>query len=241
MRACFIALTLLLAACGPNGPVLELIDAGRGPKRLLRYNVEPGKTHEVVMRMTMAMGPMRTPEIKMTMTITVNSVTPEGDIHYSYRFIGAEVAGGGELPGMEALQGLSGTGIVTSRGVTKAGTVNVPKGAPDNMKQMMANLEESMKQFSCPLPEQPVGVGAKWRLRMPIETVAFGFDQKALFELACADDETGLLKVTIVQNARNQSIEANGVEAQLKELKSRGTGEMEYDLTRTVSMSIDTK
>jgi len=225
---------LLLAACGADGPTLELLKDGRGPKRQLRYSVTPGTTHEVVMTLRMSMGNIRVPPINMTMEINVTRVSAGGDVSYAFRFTDVEM-GGNMPPGMDSLMQMSGTATVDSRGVTKRGTVNVPDDAPKAMKQMMGKFQESIKQFSCPFPEEPIGVGAKWKLTTPIATEMFGFEQEATFELIELNGNRGRLKVHMTQNAEDVEMKLpNGMTATLVKLESKGHGEIGFDLSKPI-------
>lgn len=231
MRWLVLPLFLFFVACGADGPSFELIEEGRGPKRALRYNVEAGKSHELVMSMKMGMMGRTLPEIRMTMEITILSAVPGGDIRYSFRFTDASASNGMELPGLDDLMGLSGTAVVDARGMTRSGQVNVPPGTPPAMKQFMSKFEESIKQFSCPFPEEPVGVGAKWKLSQPITTEMFGLQQEATFQLVELDGDRGRLKMTLRQHAEDVEMKLpNGMTAELVELESKGSGEMEFDL-----------
>lgn len=225
---------LLLAACGADGPTLELIREGRGPKRALRYSVTPGTTHEVVMTMRMSAGVNQGPPVKITMEINVTRVSAEGDITYAFRFTDVEMDG--EMPpGMDSLMQMSGTATVDSRGVTRRGTVYLPDNAPSSMRKMMEKFQESIKQFSCPFPEEPIGVGAKWRLTMPIVTEMFGFEQEAVFELVELDGNRGRLKVQLTQSAEDVEMKLpNGMTATLISLKSKGSGEIGFDLSKPI-------
>ena len=229
----WVSLTLLfLVACGGNGPSLEVLEQGKSPRHLLRYKVQEGTTHELVMSMSMSMGAGSTVTVDLTIELTIVKVTAQGDITYEFRFtdVGSEA---GPLPGMDDLIGMSGMFVVDSRGVHKSGAVRLADGASPQFKQMMTKFEESMQQLSCPFPQEEVGVGAKWKLGHKIKTPAFSLDQTTTFELVEFDGRRGRLKVSITQEADDEEMKLpNGMTVKLVELRSKGSGELEFDLSK---------
>ena len=102
---------------------------------------------------------------------------------------------------------------------------------------MMSKLEQSIEQLSCPLPEEAVGIGAKWRVKTRLVTT-FALDQEAEYELVELVGDRGVLKITVRQSAKDQVMKLpNGPEARLVRLKSEGGGEMRFDLTRPMPES----
>ena len=228
----WVSLTLLLlVACGGNGPSLEILDKGKSPRHLLRYSVQEGATHELVMSMSMSMGGSSV-SVDMTLEILILKVTAEGDITYEFRFTDVD-SDAGPLPGMDDLIGMSGTFVVDSRGVHKSGAIQLADGVSPQFKQMMTKFEESMQQLSCPFPLEEVGVGAKWKVGHKIETPAFSLDQTTTFELVEFDGRWGRLKVSVTQEADDEQMKLpNGMTVKLVKLRSTGNGELEFDLSK---------
>lgn len=237
MRVLIVA-TLLLAACGKDdAPGLRLLHAGTGDKHLLRYSATKDTTYEVVMTIEMDLGTgLELPVTSVTMEIKVTDVTPEGDISYDFRFTDVEVEGT-EVPPepKEMMMSMTGSAVVDSRGVNKAGKFEIGDDAPDAVKQMLSKFEEQLRQMSCPFPQDAVGIGAKWTLTQDIDTAAFMMRQVGTFELVELEGNRGKLRVSLKQSAEDAEMNlAGGARATLLSLDSTGTGELEFDLSKPV-------
>ena len=136
VTALFLALLPALAAA-PDDQV-KLIEAGAEPRKELRLHPKPGDKQTAVMTIKVAIdlniGEMppqaiKLPAIKITSDITVKSISAEGDIIYDLLIRNASAADDpGATPlvvepiksALAAIQGLSGTGTLSSRGLSKA-------------------------------------------------------------------------------------------------------------------------
>jgi hypothetical protein len=102
------------------------------------------------------------------------------------------------------------------------------------MKQFMEGTKQSLHQIASPLPEEAVGVGAKWETIMKLKQNGMVLNQTATNELVELKGETGKINLKIKQNAERQKITQGAVTVDLISLKSTGTGEMNFDLARLV-------
>ncbi|MHC4537188.1 MAG: hypothetical protein ACYS6K_24845, partial [Planctomycetota bacterium] len=161
---------------------VKLLDAGAEPRTALRYKFQANQSEKIVMEMSMAMametGGQKQPETQvpvtqMTMTIDSKEVSAEGNLHYEFELEQVEVL---PKPGINpamvnamkqktsSMQGMRGSATVTSRGFTKDNEIKLPAGIDPQMKQSIDNMKQSMNQMSAPLPEEPVGIGARWQV-----------------------------------------------------------------------------
>jgi hypothetical protein len=233
-------------------PVIKLIDAGKDPKKALRLTAKVGLKRSMVMTMKMAMAmtlganamPMqKLPETRMTMDMKVTNVAPNGDIRYEFKIKKPEVIADKDANPMvvdamknalKGMEGMSGYAVVTSRGFTREADINVPANMDPQMKQFMEGTKQSLHQIASPLPEEPVGVGAKWETIMKLTQNGMVLNQTATNELVDLKGETGKITLKIKQSAAPQKITQNGVTVDLKSLVSTGSGEMQFDLARLV-------
>jgi hypothetical protein len=123
---------------------------------------------------------------------------------------------------------------VTNRGFTKSADFVVPADLNPQMKVVMKSMKQSMENISSPLPEEPVGVGAKWRVHQRIEMNGLKISQTSEFELKSVEEDRFNVDVTITQKAGEQEFSPPGLPAAgpkitLKSLESNGSGAFIYD------------
>ena len=235
-----------------DAPVVKLIDAGKDPKKPLRLTAKVGLKRSMVMTMKMAMAmtmgtnamPMqKLPETRMTMEMKVTNVAPNGDIRYEFKIKKPEVIAGPDSNQMvvdamknalKGMEGMSGYAVVTNRGFTKEADISMPANMDPQMKNFMESTKQSLHQIASPLPEEPVGVGAKWETIMKLKQNGMVLDQTATNDLVELKGDTGKINLKIKQNAERQKITQGGVTVDLISLKSTGDGIMNFDLTRLV-------
>ena len=244
---------------GITETTVKLLDPGAQPRTPLRYKFQANQTEKMVMEMSMAMaiemGEQKQPETqmpatRMTMTIDSKEVSPEGDLHYEFELVQVEVL---PKPGanpamvnamkqqMSSMQGLSGSATVTSRGFTRDVEIKPPPGIDPQIRQSMEQMKQSMNQMSAPLPEEPVGRGARWQVTMPVEMPAMKLTQIATYTLSEIQGDKVKFDITIRQSAPPQEIDAPGAapggKVLLESLNSSGTGTVELQMTNLVPTS----
>jgi hypothetical protein len=238
------------AASAP--PKLTLLEAGSEPRQRLVFVPKAGDVADATMTITMAtevsMGggqanAVQPPPMIMKMRIKVEEVMPNGDIRYTMTIPSAELGQGGSLPSqalgpleknIKAMTGVSGGGLVSNRGVNKSLTMNLPADLDPQMRDMMKSMEQSMTQMMVPLPEEAVGLGAKWKADTALNMNGLVLEQVANFEVVELAAGRMKAKVAVEQKANAQTVTQNGVTFRLDSLQSEGTGEMEVALNRVM-------
>jgi hypothetical protein len=236
---------------------VKLIDAGAEPRKVLRMEAKAGdqQTLGMTLRMAMEMGvgdapgqAMKMPAIKMDMEVTVKSVSADGDITYETIMGQASVADEpGVLPQVaEALKssigsvkGLSSTGTMSNRGLSKGTEMKLPPGANPQMHQAMEQMKESLSCSTIQFPEEAVGPGARWEVKLPLKSQGMTINQIATYQLVSFEGDRLTAKSTIVQQAANQKIQ-NAAMPELKvdvtKMTGRGTGSVTTDLAHLLPL-----
>src|ERR1035437_4195643 len=101
----------------------------------------------------------------------------------------------------------------------------------------MDQMKSFVTQLVAPLPEEAVGPGAKWEVKMPIKTQGMTIDQTVTYEVASLEGERLTTKSTVVQHAANQKIQnpaMAGLKMDLTKMIGNGTGESTSDLAPTL-------
>ncbi len=228
-------------------PVVKLLSPGKDPKKPMRMTAKVGLRRTVVMRikmgMEMAMGENKVrgilPEIRITMDLNVTNVSADGDIRYELKVNKAEVLEDAQVDKKDALvpkaalaemlaemRGMKGHVIVSSRGFTKeADLVIPPKMMDPETKQFMEEIKQSPYQMSSPLPEEAVGIGAKWLTTATVKQDGIVLKQSITSELRSLSGDAA--KVSFI-------IKLTGSAVDLKSFTSSGNGEMNLDLGRLI-------
>ena len=203
-------------------PIINLLSAGSGPRTALRFAIPQSyKGHldmSMQMSMSMEMGGASMPAVTIpTMTIgcdvAVTNVAANGDVSYTLAFTGATIAPDAEPTLAAALQGLDGEmkaikGAVTvsNRGVTRDMKLDQGKSANSQFSQLLGQLSNQAQSLSLPLPEEEIGVGARWDVRQAIVNGGVQIFQRSEYELAAVDGKAATLNVKIEQTAPAQSL-----------------------------------
>lgn len=240
------------SSAASSGPV-KLLSAGAEPRRVLRLQPQPGhrQTTTTTLRMAMDMGfgqPMKIPAIIMPMEVTVKEVAADGDITYEYVIGDVSVAAEPDaLPqvaetmqaSLGGVKGLSGTATLSHRGFSRDSDSVLPAGADPTMRQALSQLQETWSNIAAQLPEEAVGVGAKWEVRQPLQSQGMTVNQTATYELLSLDGERFSAALTMTQTASSQKIQ-NPAMPQMKldvtKLTGTGRGNLTVDLGQVMPL-----
>jgi hypothetical protein len=250
------------ATSKPNSTAqVKLLEAGAEPRNVLRLHPKPGNKQTVSLTMKMAVEmkigeieapAMKLPAMTMTMDLTVKTVSANGDITYETLMSDASVAEDPDvLPqvaeamksSLGRVKGLSGTGVMSNRGLSKGTDIKVPADADPQTRQTVEQMKESFAQFALALPEEAVGPGAKWEVKMPLNSQGMTINQTATYQVVSIEGERVNAKSTSVQSASNQKIQNPAMPAlkvDVKKMAGKGTGEITLDLAQAMPVQGDT-
>jgi hypothetical protein len=188
--------------------------------------------------------------VHVTTRITPKGVSPDGDLSYAFQLVDARVdatpgAAREESQALEkelaVVKGLTGTGVVSSRGVTKDLAFALPKGASQVQGQMLEQVRQMLRDLATPLPEEDVGKNAKWDRTTKIDSQMTKVTQKETFVLVELDGDKGKVTTTVSQSAPPQAISPPGMppsaHARMESLVATGAGSSHFDLARLVPSS----
>jgi len=235
--------------------IVKLISAGAAPRSALRYAVPAdAKEHMDVtldMSMSMDMGGMSMPAMtlpgmKIGADVAVTAESPAGDITYTMGFTGMTMAAGADPAIAEQVQATSDfmktvTGSVTinNRGVVRTANIDLGKMASSQLGQMLGSTSEMLKNALTPLPEEEVGIGARWEVRYLVDAAGMKMFQRMELELVALDGKTATVKVTTEQTAPPQSVSnpamPSGASMQLQKMTGSGSGTAALRLNGLVS------
>ena len=229
----------------------KVIELGAEPRQELRLHPKPGDKQTANMTLkttvdtTMAGMPSqaaKAPTLNMTYETTVKSVSESGDITYDLVVKETDVP---EEPGvlpqavaplktaLAGMQGLSGTGTISSRGQSKGFKFQFPTNAPASTRMLVEQMKDAFVNLSASLPKEPLGVGAKWEVKEPLASQGVTIQQTSSYELASLQGEHAVIKSTVVQSAANQTVQVPsmpGMKLKLTKFVGNGIVSTTFDL-----------
>lgn len=235
---------------------VQLLDAGAEPRQPLRLKPTIGKKQQIAMTMKQDIAlslpgkpaqKVTTPAIVMTMETTVKQVEPNGDIQSAFRYVDFDVNASSSTPPqmveamrsqLRKMNGLSGTIVTDARGQTKSMQFDSLDKLDPALKQTLQQTSQSLSQISTPLPEEPIGIGAKWRVNQAPTVNGIHLNQTGTFELASLTNDIANLNVALEQQANQQTIQfpgAAGKSILLKSLTAKGSGTSQLNLTNIMA------
>ncbi len=242
----------------PGGaPAMKLLDPGKAPRRKLRYSWRTGRNEALTMDLrtsaTTQEGDAMQPEIQLppvhvVLAIDPLSVSPEGDLAYAWRVTSTAVEAAAETPfslaeGMRAevaaIEHLSGTAAVTSRGLAKGVSFDVSSFSDASATgQMVEQIRQTLRDIAAPFPEEDVGRGARWEKLSQLASRDERITQAETFTLLDAEGDHGSLDDMLAQTAPPQPLlgpgGASSGQARIESMLASGDGKTRFDLSRLV-------
>ncbi len=235
---------------------VELVSAGSGDKRELRFVFQEGKEERVRFGMEMKSktavngGDM---QFDMGMNYLMSSKTEElkgdrarmGFVIEDFQIDKAKttpmlVQGLGGMAGI--MNGMRGSMELDPRGQIHEVGYDM-SSVPPAMREALSQMQDGLKQISTSFPEEPVGVGATWRLYQRLKSRGFEIRQQVDVTLVKIDGSAVHLDTKIVQDAEMQLAEMAGMpagaKAQVSAFGSTGTGQMVLDLNGFVPVHVN--
>ena len=206
---------------------VKLIEAGAEPRAVLRYHVKPGDKQSAIMTWKLKMDmPMPAaapggaaptvpsiPEISIPVDYAVQSIAANGDVTYTATMGEASIAQDTNTPpevlqqmqtAFAGIKGASSTWVKTSRGASKRLDNKASATTNPQVRQMLDQFSESADIMNVELPEEAVGVGAKWEVKNTTKVQTATVAQTGTFELASVDGDKLGTKFDVTFDAANK-------------------------------------
>jgi hypothetical protein len=244
---------------------IVVLDPGRPPRRKLRYVWNAARDEQLAMDLqttassttsasaeptgaSAAPSQVPLPSVRVVLAIHPQTVSSDGELRYAWRTTSATVRVDARTPpaisdGMRAevaqIEHLSGTAVVTARGLVRE--VTVEPGTPADSGgtgQMIDQIRQTLRDLSAPLPEEDVGVSARWQKTSELDASSAHISQTDTFTLAALQRATGTLDDALSQTASPQSLRVPGsgqaTPAHMDSLVASGNAHVRFDLSRVV-------
>src|SRR5437867_11002112 len=96
-------------------------------------------------------------------------------------------------------------------------------------------MKDAVSTLSIPLPEEAIGPGAKWEVKLPVKSGGMTISQTATYQLASLEGERLAIHSSIAQQATSQKVQnpaMPGLKLDLNKMTGTGKGDLTCDLTQ---------
>jgi hypothetical protein len=227
------------AADPTSAATVDLLKPGSRPRETLRSTVTAGTVQTASLHQELDLdqviaGQRSAPtsvSVDTGVRMTVAAVDASGRRTINFAYLNSNVP---------ALNGVTGSYTITDRGFTEGGQFNVPPGADPSLQAVLSQLEDQLGSLSTPLPEEAVGVGARWVVTQHPVLNGIAMRQEIAYELDQRDGSTVSIHQTLRQRAANQELDPStlppGASATLRKSAGGGRGEAALDLARVLPL-----
>ncbi|MBX3390890.1 MAG: hypothetical protein KF691_15685 [Phycisphaeraceae bacterium] len=237
------------------GPVVKVLSTGDEPRERAKLSLHVGDVQfavmEVDMQMKMAMDgvvhpspPM--PVISVNMRITVEEAFPDGRWKYAAEFTSVDITPKDETPAevvtmmrgmISEMAGMKMSAEIDSEGRQRNLEI-VSKIANPMLFQLLESMKQSVSQMAIRLPEEEIGMGARWEVDAKINVGGIAVRQRSTYRLVSREGNTVKLGISTQQSPaeKNAAIKnlPEGVSGTLVDIAGNGKGELVYDLLRVL-------
>ena len=241
------------ARAGAGALQVKLLDAGAEPRTLLRLHPKAGDKQiiEVTSQTTKEtkagdtqIQSLKLPPSKMTIEVTVSSVSAEGDIAYDavVRDAGLVEAEDTTSPGVDelkaslaGLKGMTIIGTMSNRGISQEAKIKTAVEADAKVKQSMEQMKDRFSANKAAFPAEAVGAGAKWEVSSTLASAGVKIQLTETYQITSIEGEHIATKTTVIPHAANQKVQTPALGQMaitLTKLEGNGTGEMSFNLTQ---------
>jgi len=235
-------------------PEIEVLDAGVEPREALRLAPAPGASEQVAMTLHLGIElsgesdrAVKTPPMRVTIAAALQDITPSGDLHATFSYPAFEALKGDGATARQrrelerALAGLSGSSgelTLTTRGALVDSKLDIPPDLDPNVRALLDQLRDQLRALTVPLPEPPVGVGARWRATTMLTINDIQTRQVFEYRLKKRTGTTLELDVRGTQTAKPQTVDSpGGVKLRVKSYKTTIRGATTVDLTHLLPVT----
>jgi hypothetical protein len=243
-------------------PTVEVIDPGDEPRAPLRYVLTPATSTTSTQSIDQFIRQVgedgfgnsnRAPTIDLGLRLDVLDVQPDGTARITFAFTSVEADGNGSAASeaqaraiesaLADITEMTGETTITNRGVQLSGSLQIPEGFPDNVKALLEQFENQVASATPALPEEAVGVGARWRATTELTLGGITSQQRYEYTVESIDGGTAELSVKLLQTAKPQDFDPPGAPAgaeyRLLSLRTKGKGSVTLDPTAPIPPSAE--
>jgi hypothetical protein len=245
-------------------PTVEVLDPGDEPRAPLRYALVAGTSVSGTQSIDQYIRQVdqdgfgnstRVPTIDLGLQLDVQEVQPDGTARVTFGFTSVEATGNGSAASSDQARAieialadvtdLTGDTTISNRGVPLDTSLDVPDDLPDTVRSILEQFESQASALTPPLPEEPLGLGARWRATTEAELNGIEFEQEFVYTLESMTGTQLELRITAKQRAAPQEIDVpnapSGTEIRLLSYRAKGKGTTTFDLAAPLPVESEVK
>jgi hypothetical protein len=249
-----------VAAPAPKSTV-KVLDPGREPRRALAYGwrADQRERMDIELRTTVsadsggAHQDVPLAPLEIGIALEPRGVSADGDLRLAWHVVSAEVGARDASAPAQVAEGwsaqllpvahLAGTAVVSSHGLSRGVTVepgSAGEAGPD--AEMVVQVVQMLRDVAAPLPDEPVGKGARWQKISTLDAKSGHATQTDTFTLIDLAGNAGSLDDVLAQTASPQPLPAPAGVAQpsparMDQLLTSGDAKVRFDLGRIVAQT----
>lgn len=231
-----------------GAPTVVLLEKGKEPLAELKYELPTDAKETSTLKMEMSMGmnlgggrqsQMTMPLVELVIAqATAPKREASGDIAITSVFtaLGVTPASGADermtaefTKGLDSLKGMKITQVMTPKGRIRNAKMELAPGAPPQSAALAEQMQRSLDNVMTPLPDEPVGEGARWIVLMRINSGA-DILQWTTYRLKSKKGKVMELEALVSQLVASPELAAQGPGAAIQSFVSGGTGSTTMDL-----------
>jgi len=236
-------------------PPVKLIDAGREPRRALRYAIAPDAREEIVMgvvrdrEVTIAgFGEFRMddPRLELHAEAIVEGLDARGDLRFRWvvrKALATQDVDDSPPRELDSVDGITIRGLASPQGLVHDLRVENEASLDAVRRSVLDALRWSAREVCIPLPREPVGVGARWEVTRPTSQLSMDMSETTIYELESLEGDRLELRLTSAVTAPEQTLTLGGrleeIETRLTSFHGQGAGRIRVDLDRLVPDGLD--
>ena len=240
---------------------VKLLDAGAEPRAALQLAPVVGATDTVTVsiqldeKMTLggkALPNPSPPRVRLELATTVGAVDADGVASYDVTVTTAEALAldSAEPPAKRLLSQVLAIldGATVSAKVTRDGRATMvpfapPADAPPQVRSLAQSYLEALQNLAVPLPDEAVGVGARWQVDQQIANGRLRVHQTIVYEIVAIDGPVVKTKVTLTQSMQDLTVAAPALPpgTKVESFAGTGSGVKTLDLRRIMPLDANVK
>jgi len=236
---------------------LALLSSGEEPKTRLQLAAEPGAEQTVVIEVAASeeallngspAGSTEQPTVRFVVQTTVKRADDNGQLHYALSIVDGGLADeDSQNPlsqrtkaNVQQLLDTSGTMVLNRQGMVES--VSMKTKSRGRSSRILSQLERAIhNHLVVPLPDQPVGVGAKWKVTTPKKRYNVPVDDIATYVIKKINDDKVTLEVSVEQAVDPRNLEQarlpQGQGMNVDELSGEGRGTITFSPSHPAVLS----